>query len=218
MPNKNYYDKEYIMNNRPVICKTFLLLMLSFIISCAPSNETLKNEEMWITARNLGEKYMLEGTYPKAIKELTRAQQLNPKDHITQNYLGLSFRASAKNTHNPTSKNNFLDLAVTHYKQSLSLNPKYSEARNNLGNIYVDLGKWDEAIACYKEVTKDLVYTTPHFPLSNLGWAYYNKRDYGLSEKYYLDALNLEPRFLLAMLGLGRTYIAMGRTSDATGV
>ena len=39
-----------------------------------------------------------------------------------------------------------------------------------------------------------------------------------MAEKYYLDALNLEPRFLLAMLGLGRTYIAMGRTADATGV
>lgn len=206
------------MNKIIIIWKTVIFLLLGFAISCAPTAETLKNEEMAITARGLGEKYMLEGTYPKAIKELTRAEQLNPKDHITQNYLGLSFRTSAKNTHNPTSKSNFLDLAVKHYKKALDLNPDYSIARNNLGNAYMDQEKWDEAIACYKEVTKDLVYTTPYFPLSNLGWAYYNKKEYGLAEKHYLDALNLEPRFLLAMLGLGRTYIAMGRTSDATGV
>jgi len=168
--------------------------------------------------KNLGEKYMIEKNYPKAIKELTRAEQLNPKDPITQHYMGLAFRSSAKTTRNPSSQNHFLALAVKHYKKALDLNPDYSIARNNLGNVYMDQKKWDEAIACYETVTKDLVYTTPYFPLSNLGWAYYNKKDYGLAEKYYLDALNLEPRFLLAMLGLGRTYIASGRTSDAIGV
>lgn len=206
------------MNKNFFFWKALVLLFLSFTIGCAPSSETLKKEEMAITVRNLGEKYMFEGDYPKAIKELTRAEQLNPKDPITQNYLGLSFRTSAKNTHNHSSKNHFLALAVKHYKKALDLNPNYSIARNNLGNVYMDQKKWNEAIACYKKVTKDLVYTTPYFPLSNLGWAYYNKDDYGLAEKYYLDALNLEPRFLLAMLGLGRTYIASGRTSDAIGV
>lgn len=206
-----------------MIRKLFTLIIIAisffcFTIGCAPSSETLKNEESSITARNLGEKYMLQGDYPKAIKELTRAAKFNPKDPTIQNYLGLSFRARAKNTHNPTSKANFLDLAVTHYKKALKIDPDYSEARNNLGNVYMDQKQWDEAIVCYKAVTKDLVYNTPHFSLSNLGWAYYNKKEYELAEKYYLDALNLEPRFLLAMLGLGRTYIAMGKISDATGV
>jgi len=206
------------MSGKPFIRRTLVLSLLYFVLACAPSSETLKNEELAISARNLGEKYMFERDYPKAIKELTNAARLNPKDPITQNYLGLSFRARASSTHNPTSKQNYLHLAEKHYKKALDLDPNYSQARNNLGNVYIDQQKWDEAIVCYKTVTKDLVYTTPYFPLSNLGWAYYNKKEYGLAEKYYLDALNLEPRFLLAMLGLGRTYTALGRTADATGV
>jgi len=206
------------MNKNFFFWKALILLLLSFTIGCAPSSETLKKEEMAITARNLGEKYMVENNFPKAIKEFTRAEQLDPKDPITQYHMGLAFRASAKTTRNPTSKSTFLDLAVKHYKKALDLDPDYSEARNNLGNVYMDQQKWDKAIECYEKVSKDLVYPTPYFPLSNLGWAYYNKNDYALAEKYYLDALNLEPRFLLAILGLGRTYIAMGKTLDAVGV
>lgn len=199
-------------------CAVFAFVFFSVCIGCASSNQTIKNRELSITTRELGEKYMLEGNYPKAINELNKAIELNPKDYIAQYDLGLSFRARAKNTNNPTSKSNFIELAVKHYKTALDINPDYSIARNNLGNAYMDQGKYDEAIECYKAVTKDLVYTTPYYPLSNLGWAYYNKKEFGLAEKYYLDALNLQPRFLLAMLGLGRTYIAMGRISDATGV
>lgn len=210
--------KEYIMIKNQPILKTLLLLALCLAIGCAPTAETLRNEELATTTRDLGEKYMLDGNYPKAIEELVKAEKLNPKDPITHNYLGLSFRARANNTHNPTSKKNFIELSVSHYKKALELKPDYSIARNNLGNAYMDLEKWDEAIDCYKEVLRDLVYRPPYFPLSNLGWAYYNKKEYEMAERYYLDALNLEPRFLLAMLGLGRTYIAMGRTSDATGV
>jgi Tfp pilus assembly protein PilF len=198
--------------------KALLLILLAFAIGCTPAAVSLKKQKMALTARDLGEKIMLDGDFPRAIKELNRATKLNPNDPVTHNYLGLSYRASAKNTHNSTSKNNFLNLAVKHYKMALDLDPDYSIARNNLGNVYIDQKKWDDAIDCYKEVTKDLEYTPPYYPLSNLGWAYYNKKEYDTAEKYYLDALNLEPKFLLAMLGLGRTYLSMGKTSDALGV
>lgn len=206
------------MNRNFIAWNTSLILLLIIAIACAPSAETLKKRETAITARSLGERYMLEGDYPKAIKELSRAEKLNPKDPMTQNYLGLSFRASAQKTRNPSSQNQFLELALKHYKKALTLDPDFSIARNNLGNVYMDLGRLDEAIASYKEVTKDLTYDTPFYPLSNLGWAYSNKGEYETAEKYYLDALKLEPRFLLAMLGLGRTYVAMGKMADAVGV
>ena len=60
-----------------------------------------------------------------------------------------------------------------------------------------------------------MLYATPHLSLANLGWAYYNKKEYTLSETYYLKALDLEPRFINAQRGLGLTYIAMGRIDEA---
>ena len=50
-----------------------LLLFVCICIGCAPSAETLKNEKLALTSRDLGEKYMIEKDYPKAIKELKKA-------------------------------------------------------------------------------------------------------------------------------------------------
>ena len=86
---------------------------------------------------------------------------------------------------------------------------------NNLGTVYLAKRNWDEAIKCFKEITGDLLYATPHYPLHNLGMAYYNKKMYQLAEKYYLDALKIVPGFVRALRWLGKTYIAMGKVQKA---
>jgi tetratricopeptide (TPR) repeat protein len=48
-----------------------------------------------------------------------------------------------------------------------------------------------------------------------LGFAYYEKNDYRLAEKYFLEALHVQKDFSAALYGLGRTYMAMGRGTDA---
>jgi len=107
------------------------------------------------------------------------------------------------------------DIAIRHFKKALKLKPDYAPARNNLGAAYFDKKDWDAAITCYKEVAGDLLYATPHYPLYNLGRCYYGKKEYKLSEKYYLAALDAQPKFVNAFRGLGQTYIAMKRFSEA---
>jgi tetratricopeptide (TPR) repeat protein len=48
-----------------------------------------------------------------------------------------------------------------------------------------------------------------------MGWAYYNKKEYEPAEKFYLKALEIDPKFISALAGLGKTYTAMGRDSEA---
>jgi tetratricopeptide (TPR) repeat protein len=48
-----------------------------------------------------------------------------------------------------------------------------------------------------------------------LGDVYYEKRDYGRSEDYYLQALEIKPDFALALRGLARTYMALNRGEEA---
>ena len=74
---------------------------------------------------------------------------------------------------------------------------------------------WDEAIEAFQKVTEDLLYATPHYPLANMALCYYNKQEYDLAKEHYLKALKLAPNFLIALKGLGRTYMAMGKTDDA---
>ena len=173
-----------------------------FTFACASNNSDVRKRE--IAWRDLGKQYYLAGDYTTALKYLLDAEGLYPNDHILQNYLGQVYLAKGKP-----------DLAVKHFKTAIRLKPDYAVAKNNLGVAYLEEEKWDDAIAVFKEVTGDLLYATPHYPLSNIGYAYYRKKNYKESEKFYLDALALESNFPPALRGLGRTYVSMGKGAEA---
>ena len=178
------------------------IFLVFFLVSCAANLEVRKNQEE--ASRNLGEAYMGQGDYTAALREFLKAEKLYSKDPYLQNDLGLAYMAKAKP-----------DIAIDHFKKALEIKPDYTPAKNNLGTAYLAKRKWDDAISCFKEITGDLLYATPHYPLSNLGWACYNKKKYRLAEKYYQDALRIEPKFVIALRGLGLTYLKMGRISEA---
>lgn len=184
-----------------------LFTIISISCGCASTpDKMLMNKQQADAQRNLGEVYLKQGEYPAALRELLQAEALNPEDHYTQNSLGTVYAARKK-----------WDKAVYHFKKAIELQPDYAPARNNLGSTYLLQEKWDEAIACLKGLTGNLIYATPHYPLTNIGWAYYNKKDYRLAKSYYLQALDIEPSFARAHRGLGLTYMAMGNTDAAVG-
>jgi tetratricopeptide (TPR) repeat protein len=179
-----------------------LITILGLTGACAPSVEVRQKE--CEAQRNIGEAYMLQGNYTQALKELLEAEKIYADDYILQNYLGLAY----------LNKNKF-DLAIAHFKKAIQLKPGYAPALNNLGTAYLMAKDWDRAIEIFEAVTKDLLYATPHYPLANLGYAYYNKKDYQKAEAYYRKALEIEPRYINALLGLGRTYIAALNLKEA---
>jgi len=182
-----------------------VLVSIFFLVSCTANLEIRKNKGE--AFRNVGEGYMGEGDYTTALRELLKAEKLYSKDPRLQNDLGLTYMAKGKP-----------DIAINRFKKAIKIKPDYTPAKNNLGTAYLAQKNWDKAITCFKEISGDLLYATPHFPLSNLGWAYYNKKKFKLAEKYYQDALKIEPRFVIALSGLGKTYIATGRIFEAIAV
>jgi type IV pilus assembly protein PilF len=179
------------------------LLVVGVLLACTTKN--IEQEKMKAEAyRNLGEAYLRQGEYSAALKELLKSEALTPNDYFLQEDLGLVYYFKGKQ-----------DLAIRHYKKALALKADYAPARNNLGNAYAEKREWDKAVEQYEIVVSDLVYATPHYPLSNLGLAYYEKKEYRLAEKYFLKALKIEQDFDRALYGLGKTYMAMGRVTDA---
>ena len=182
---------------------TVLVIMAFCVVSCATADiKVQKQQEEAI--RNLGEEYYKQGDYTSALRQFLKAEALYPDDPFLQNDLGLTYKAKKR-----------LDLAVKHFKKALEIKPDYAPAKNNLGTVYLDKKEWDTAIKYFKEVSENMLYGTPHLALANLGWAYYNKKEYTLSETYYLKALDIEPKFINAERGLGLTYVAMGRINEA---
>ena len=174
----------------------FIILIVG-LMSCSANRELQKKQAK--AKRNLGEGYYAKGDYSSALREFLEAETLCPDDPYLHYDLGLTYKAKRR-----------FDLAVTHFEKTIELNPKYSSAKNALGTVYLEKEEWDMAIKYFKEVSDDLLYVTPHYPLSNMGWAYYNKKEYALAEKYYKEALNVDPKFANALLGLAKTYMAMG--------
>lgn len=179
------------------------MIMALYVVSCATANMKVQKQQ-GEALRNLGEEYYKQGDYTSALKELLKAEALYPDDAFLQNDLGLTYKAKKR-----------LDLAAKHFKKALEIKPDYAPAKNNLGTVYLDKKEWDTAIKYFKEVSENMLYATPHLAMANLGWAYYNKKQYTLSETYYLKALDLDPKFINAQRGLGLTYIALGRIDEA---
>ncbi len=197
------------MHNFRLMPTRWILVMLIFVLfpACANNQKSQVRRQQAEASRNLGEAYLAQGNFTLALRELLKSESQNPDDPFVHNNLGLAYMGKGK-----------LDAAIGHFQKALAINPGYAPARNNLGTAYLAKKDWDAAIATFKEVAEDLLYATPHFPLSNLGWAYYNKGNYELAEKYYLEALDIEKNFPIAQRGLARTYMAMGKLSDAVNV
>jgi type IV pilus biogenesis/stability protein PilW len=181
------------------------LLAVVQISACAPTKtSTPEDRKKGIAARNLGEAYLQEGRYTAALGEFFKAKEMIPDDPILHNDLGLVYDAKG-NT----------ELAEEHFRTAIALKPDYSLAKNNLGSIYLSRKEWAKAIPVLEEVTKDMLYATPHFPLANLGWAYYNLGNYTKARDYLNQALDAVPNFLVAQLHLGRVNLATGRPHEA---
>jgi type IV pilus assembly protein PilF len=154
--------------------------------------------------RNVGEAYLAGGNLLAALRELKKAEALDPDDHITQFDLGLTYYYRDR-----------YDQAIVHLQRAIQLKPDYAPATNTLGNTYSAMGQWDKAIEIYERIIEDAFYGTPHFTLSNMGVAYFQKKDYTKAEHYFLEALKINPDFINALAGLGTMYIDQGRYNEA---
>ncbi len=180
------------------------VVALLCLFSCAASNNPAEDRRQEEAIRAIGEAYLQQQQFNQAIKELHKAEKVFADDHILQHDLGLAYMGKDR-----------IDTAITYFKRAIELKPDYAVAKNNLGSAYIFQKKWDEAIEVFESISGDLFYATPHYPLSNLGWAYFNKQNFMLAEEYYLQALEIEPYFPVALRGLGRTYTRVGRDEKA---
>ncbi len=189
-----------------------LFFFLVILISATACNATREKQTKQATAyRELAEAYFLERQYTLALQELLKAEKLNPGSALIQNDLGLVHMMKDR-----------LDLAVQHFQKAIEMKPDYPEAINNLSTALLQQEKWDEAIVHLDSLTQNMVFTTPQYPLLNLGWAYFNKQDYAAAEKYYQlvlkyydDGFPKDMTYIKALGGLGRTYTATGKLAEA---
>ncbi len=179
------------------------LILVLYIAACT-STKTQARKDQATALRKLGEAYMTDKKDAAAYQKLTEAEKLNPKDPYTHFALGIFYFNKGK-----------YDLSIEKYKKCLELKPDFASVRNNLGIAYMAKGDYDTAISHFNELTENYFYATPHYPLANMGQAYFHKNQYENAEKYLLQSLKILPRFTIALHWLGRTYVELGNPFKA---
>ncbi len=93
-------------------------------------------------------------------------------------------------------------------RKALTLNPKYLEAHNNLGNALQSQGKLHDAIKSYKNA----LIIKPDFAEAhyNLGNTYQKDGDFDKAIKSYRSALEIKPKLSEAHFNLGNTFYKKG--------
>jgi len=186
------------------------VVLSGFVISACTSSSTSQRQydaRLAEAIKMQGEALLVKGDYTAALSMLLEARKMRPDDPYLLNSLGLCYMGKNRD-----------DLAVPVFKEALNLKPDYTEALNNLGAAYLRQKKWGLAIPAFRKVLEDLLYPTPQFPLSNLGWAYLEKKDYFQAESWFSQALDASPGHVTASHGLAQVFLKTRREEQAINV
>ena len=130
----------------------------------------------------LGATYYNLGKYNQGIYYLQEAKKYM-KDVNTFCILGLSY-----------SKLNMFKEAEEEFKQSIYLNPKFTEGYHYLGLLYFQKEDYDKAIEQWRRILEiEPNFSNKYIVLNNLGMVYEKKEMTDKSLEYYLQALQLAP-------------------------
>jgi tetratricopeptide (TPR) repeat protein len=154
----------------PGVCQSTLLDSTRLAKAAEPETRTQLSPE----AR--GDILMARKMYREAIDAYREA----PESAIMCNKIGIGYHQMLQ-----------LNLAKKNYQRSIKLDPKYSEAVNNLGTVEYAQKKYNAAIKRYRTALKLKPDTASYY--SNLGTAYFAKKDYKNASLAYQTALKLDP-------------------------
>ena len=109
-------------------------------------------------------------------------------------------------------KNN-LQVAENLYKEILKANPNYAMAHSNLGNVLLELGKYQKAIICYQKAIQ--IQPNRASTHNNLGVIF---NELGKNKKAiicYQKAIQIEPNYADAHNNLGEIFNELGKNQKA---
>jgi tetratricopeptide (TPR) repeat protein len=130
-----------------------------------------------LTPEARGDVFMARKMYREAIDAYRQAPSDSP---ITWNKIGIAYHQ-------------LLDLrnAQKNYEHALKIDPKYSEAVNNLGTVFYAHKRYRAAINRYNAALKLKPESASYY--SNLGTAYFARKDYKKAAISYQTAVKLDP-------------------------
>jgi type IV pilus assembly protein PilF len=140
--------------------------------------------------------YLRRGDFENARRHLRNAEEIDPSDASLNNALAYSYELSGD-----------LDLADKSYRKAISLDGSLTSARNNYGVFLFKQERYKEAIAQFKKVVTDTLYSRRGAAFNSLGVCELRLENYDEAKIAFeraldLDRLNRSPLLELASVGI----------------
>jgi Tfp pilus assembly protein PilF len=186
------------------VARLFAAFSFLLLVSCSGMSAEQRAQSADIHWQ-LGDNLLSQGDPQQALKEYLASLEIEetPDAH---NGVGLIYAWSLGRPQD----------AEKELKRALEMRADYSEARTNLGALYISRERYAEAIAQLEKAAADPLYKSRILAQSNLGWALYKsgQPDKGVAE--IRGALKVAPKYCLGWRQLGTIYSDVGKLDEAS--
>lgn len=173
---------------------------------------------------NLGNSAFYDAKYIEAFNYYVQAEKMSPRDPDIQQMLGMTYFArkdfNGRNDYLKTSESYLLKAISRYGHYTPPREQEYgrltrSDALVNLSAIYLEMGRYDDAIARAQEAINDPTYRSPDRANYNIGVAYQRKAMPQRAVQYLNTAITLNRTFPGGHKTLGEVYLDLRRYPEA---
>jgi tetratricopeptide (TPR) repeat protein len=158
----------------------------------------MKADDLVESARAAGD----NGNLPVALVLLKRATEIDPKNKVAWNNLGLVYFAMREN-----------GQAIAAFQKQIEVNPYDEFAYNNLGRVYWNDRKYEDAVKAFNKQLEN--NPLDKFAHANLGVMYSEWHKYDLAVPELEKAASLTPDSGELQVSLGDAYLNLGQDDKA---
>lgn len=158
--------------------KAFLVFAAFVVLGCGTSQQKKEQAQLHL---EIGSGFLKNGDSPRAMSALQLSLELDPTNPITHNNIALAYFLR-----------NRLAESETHLKKALDLKADYSDARNNLGRVYIALNRYQDAERELATVITDMKYPFPEKAKYNLGLAFYSQNEFEKARIQFVESIKLK--------------------------
>lgn len=178
--------------------KNFLPVFI-FLFMCAAGQAQVKDAAFFYKS---GMEHRHNNRYSEALADLSQAVRLNKKLDSAYYEMGNIFSGSGN-----------ADMAISNYKKTLAINPRFAKALVNTGKVYRDIKtNLDSALFFFyaalkmDSTNKELYYS--------LAWTHNARKEYEQAIPFAIKALEIDNSYKPAYGELGHAYRATKKFAE----